>query len=314
MTILTGDNPYSSPAIVYERKFSTDEPEEPSNQAKSGSVFEEALAQRYALDYPGTLSIFSCDETFQAADCDWAVATPDRFVYECGGEEALQRVAESKPADWLLECKLVGGWAARNWSEQGDEEADRIPSYVYTQVQWQLRVLGYQRCDVAALLFGTTFEPFKVYRDEPFIASLKEIAQDFWVNNVLARKPPSPDGTKAYSDFLARRFPHIHTQAKITAPPGAHELASLYEHQRRIIFDARKEQERLGQELMKMVGSSAGLQGPWGEVAWSQVKGRVDVKKLASSLGLPHSVVDGFRGPATRRLTVKIKNQAGKTF
>jgi putative phage-type endonuclease len=297
--VLSGENPYSSPVIVYEDKFQSEAQliakadEDPSDAALNGHVFEPALAERYVMDMAEPLVIVSSPDTYRATDCEWALATPDRFVFR--GPDAAERGKQGGVANWLLECKLVGTRASYNWDLDADTDADRLPPYVYTQVQWQMRVLGYDRCDVAALIYGTTFKKFHINRDDQYIESLQAIADAFWTNHVLKRVPPEPDGTPAYGGFLSRRFGPNRVDTQIEAPPEAEQLVRAYADCSRMEAESKEEKRRIRQTLHLLAGSSSGFEGPWGKVSCLQHKGKVSWAKLAKGEGIGSDVTERYR-------------------
>jgi putative phage-type endonuclease len=304
---IAGENPWSSPALVYESKFLSDaELTErmnafPKDRERNGQVFEAALARRYVMDMPEPLTVVESAATYRASDCEWALATPDRFVFR-GGDHAA-RAKSGDVSDWLLECKLVGSRVADAWQLDAEADAEAVPPYVYTQVQWQMRVLGYDRCDVATLLIGTTFKRFRILYDEPYVDALQQVADEFWQNNVLARRPPEPDGTDQYNEFLARRFSN-RVDAKIEAPEGAEALVRRWQGLRATEKQASKEKKKVLQTLSMMAGSSAGFDGPFGKVTTFSKKGRVDVNALAKGEGISPEVLDRYRGPAEQAVRV----------
>jgi len=317
---IVGENPWSSASSVYEDKFKSEQEllkgaTDMEDRALNGQVFEAALAKRYLLDLPFPADIYESDLTFRATDCPWALATPDRFVFAGTPDETSPRIQRGDPADWLLECKLVGTRAAKGWDiDEAEAEIDQIPPYVYTQVQWQMRVLGYQRADVAALLYGTTFRRFRVERDEEYIATISEIASDFWNDCIVARRPPPPDGTEEYSRFLSRRFPSVLTSAMIETPSGAVELVRRYDTFRRMEKEARLEKDKAGQALQMLVGSALGFQGPWGSVKCTSKRGHVDMKAFLKAQGISEEVVEAFRKPPERSLYVRVAKTKEEVF
>ena len=314
---IAGENPWRSTASVYESKLASraqiekeaaEESKGPNDRMLNGQVFEAALAERYCIDLPAPVSVYLAPEvTYRAADCEWAIATPDRFVYIGERDTMNRRLSAGEPADWLLECKLVGNRIVKGWNideAASDVDADRIPPYVYTQVQWQMRVLDYDRCDVAALFYGSTLRRFTVARDDDYIAALHDIAEDFWFNNVCKRVPPEPDGSWEYARFLDRLHPR-QNDALVDAPEGAEALAQRYEDLRTAEKEAKLEKQRIGQVLQTMVGANLGICGSWGYVKAFDRRGRVDMEALVKGLGLSQSVVEQYRSAPERQLYVK---------
>ena len=315
MAVIAGVQHFASAANVYESKFFSDEylrqlvrKANNSEQAMNGHFFENAIAQRYAYDLPFQVAIAEHKKTFRSAENEWALATPDRFVYQ--GPEADLRADQGDAADWLLECKLVGSRMAYDWANTSKyvmSELDRIPAYVYTQAQWQMKVLAYDRCDVAALIDGTSFFRFSIEKYDDYINSLTKIAEDFWNNNVLKRRPPDPDGTRNYTRFLQRRFPSATIGMLTEVPKGGIQLAQRYEEFRKKEKEAKLEKDKCGQALRIMVGSSAGFKGQWGVVKTYDKKGDLDFKAFIKNEGISEETIKKYRQPPSRLLYIKVK-------
>lgn len=291
MARLSGENPYGGAINVYDDK-TRPEPEAKNGgeldkplivladeRALTGQALEAGIAKRYSMDAPAGIErrILQTATTYQHLTVPWALATPDRFIFEVpegdrvSRASLLQRLKQGKLASHLLECKLVGSRLSRHWNlrETSDEpDCDRIPPYVMVQVQWQMFVLGYERVDVAAVLYGTTYKCFRIARDEAFIEALCTIGESFWKNHVLARVPPPPDGSKGYSEYLARVYPEVCTPT-IEAPEGTLAFALEYVEAQKRESEAKRDKDRAGQALKAIVREAAGLTAPWGRVMWN---------------------------------------------
>jgi len=355
MASISGENPFGGPAGVYDDKTCPldvllERSQRPTNEAETGNVFEAALARRYcmaAAPEPGKVLrvVQSRHKTFRHPTCEWALATPDRFVMCLDRGEQISHAGlvhgiwPEKYEKWLLECKLVGPRMMREWdtSLDADEDADRIPSYVYVQVQWQMFVLEHTRCDVAALLGGTTFRHFRIDRDQPYIDALVKLGDAFWREHVLARVQPPPDGSASYDRLQARLFPEppqppapapagVAEQAYqrmmkrlfpkrfdnlVPAPEGAEEIALRYRRARQAAKEANYQQKICLQTLKQIVAEAPGIRAERFQAFWASSRGNIDVYALAAELGITAAQLDKHRKPPRRGMRVTVYGSDG---
>jgi predicted phage-related endonuclease len=77
-------------------------------------------------------------------------------------------------------------------SEWGAPGTDEIPTDYECQVQWGLGVTGRHRAVVAAMISFDRMVFYSVTRNDRAISIMRERAQAFWHEHVLARVPPEP--------------------------------------------------------------------------------------------------------------------------
>lgn len=317
MARLSGENPYGRPIDVYRDKVEdrTIASAVPDDRAVTGNIMEAAIAKRYVhshttADY--TMRILQTRQTYRHPQVSWALATPDRFVWQAKAKEHVspaslgQRLASGGKADWLLECKLVGARAVQHWivdPQEGDLGCDCIPPYVLVQVQWNMYVLDYGRVDVAALLNGTSFRSFTVYRDDAYIGALIAIGGEFWERNVLGRIPPPPDGSEAYEKYLTEFYPKGNVEIA-EAPEGSEQLAREYRDFLIAEKTAKRQKEERGQALKMLIRERAGIRGAWGIARWSAGNSRIDWDQLALDHGMTPAEIERYRRPGGRVLRV----------
>lgn len=325
MSKLSGENPWGGPIDVWQAKR---EPEAtaleksvaPNNRALTGQLLEAAIAKRYVYEASrgSDLRIVQTATTYRHPQVQWALATPDRFIFKRPASDRIsqaslkQLLKKGSRADWLLECKLVGSRVAKAWNlKEGDEpDCDRIPPYVYVQVQWQAFVLGYDIVDVAALLYGSTFKSFRIERDEEYIRALVAIGEAFWTKNVEQGQPPPPDGSDGYSAYLQSKYPSFGTTF-MAAPEGAGELAAEYVRFREAESEAKKEKVKRGQGLRVLLRDAAGMEGPWGRVWWQLSRGEVDWKSIARDMAIGEDTIEKYRTEDRRSLKVNVTKKEG---
>jgi len=319
---IVGENPWRRPIDVYLSKKGIDQPRsaESEERALTGSILEEGLAQRYVLKAKPAdrdWRIFEPKQTLVNPQMPWVMATPDRFVFDMPagqgdelGKVAMKHASRAYPAECshLLECKLVGR-PVQHWDLRSADSADedRLPVYVYVQVQWQAIVTGVQRVDVAALLNGTGFRVFHVPVNHEYCKNLLDICYKFMVDHVLADVAPDPDGSGSYSRYLSDLCPRNLVDVVDPSEDAAlAELVTNYDAARAVESAAKKDKEHFAQLLKAVVLDRAGFIGQWGKVTWLTSAGQVDYKRLIEDLAVDSATLDKYRTP-TRTLRVTAK-------
>jgi putative phage-type endonuclease len=87
------------------------------------------------------------------------------------------------------DCKTAAGFARRHW---GQEDTDAMPLYYAAQFMQGLDLTGRDRCLCAALIGLDDVALYWVTRDDVTIGAMRQRAQSFWVDHVLADVPPDP--------------------------------------------------------------------------------------------------------------------------
>lgn len=186
---IAGLNPFESPWDVWLRKTGQAPEKDSTSPMEWGNRLEPAIRQKY-VDDTGSM-IWVPPESMFHGELDWARATPDGIVLSSG---------VAKPERWqhLLQCKNVGTWVEKSWTEAP-------PAYVQLQEQWELFVTGLQRADVAALIGGNEFRVYTVHRDQKLIDDLVDIAAAFW-RLVETKTSPPIDDSDACRDHFTKRI------------------------------------------------------------------------------------------------------------
>lgn len=214
---IAGLNPYASPWDVWLRKTGQ-APDESENEAMEwGHRLEPAIRQKY-VDQTGAV-VYVPPESLYHAEHAWARATPDGVVL---GDHTPRTTIE-KPLYWkhLLQCKNVGGWVERSWS-------DAPPIYVQLQEQWEMYVTGMARADVAALIGGNRFQVYTVHREQRLIDDLVTIASDFWRKVETRTAPPVDD-----SDACREHFESKYAKSNAVELVADGELEAVFRRWRR---------------------------------------------------------------------------------
>jgi putative phage-type endonuclease len=87
------------------------------------------------------------------------------------------------------DCKTAAGFARRHW---GAEDTDAMPLHYAAQFAQGVALRGVDRCLCAALIGLDDVALYWISRDDVTIAAMRQRAEAFWVDHVLADVPPDP--------------------------------------------------------------------------------------------------------------------------
>lgn len=173
--VICGVNPYMSAVELWQHKTRRAIPKDISDKpaVKAGNMLEDSVAQWFTA------------ETGQRVmrEDKFCVHPTHKFL---GGN--LDRVLLEGNA--LLECKTTQ--SEKGWGlgfEQGDNV---IPDHYLCQVIHYCAVTGCDTAYIAVLIRGIDFRWFKYDRNEALEQKVIDKEIDFWINNVLADRCPTP--------------------------------------------------------------------------------------------------------------------------
>ena len=279
-----------------------------------GHPMERALVEWYEGQHPDRACVTS--PTRRDRIWDWALATPDRFVFE--GPDAVHRAERAAvglsssdvwlpEAERLVECKNVGFYARQKWIPGSEPE---VPDYVVAQVLWQMRICRVHQATVVVCLAGDPPVELDVPWDEELAGQMFQIVEKFWVDNVVGGEPPAPDGGRAWEEYLARRYPRVTRPEPLEAP----ELDAAVAERLRLkmlVKDAERQISSLEQEICSTIGECDAAVGPWGRATWRMARGKVSWKDYAGALGATAEGAEAHRGEGGRQLRVTLAKGGG---
>jgi putative phage-type endonuclease len=187
---ILGLSPWRTPLDVYRDKVEGTEQTE-TEAMRWGLLLEDVIAREYAAR--AGVRIQRVNTLIRARDREWAIATLDRVVLPARGRARVTG-GELRGADGVLECKVVGPYAAGAWGRGDDPDA--VPLHCAAQCMWYLGITGLPWCDVAALIGGQRLIIRRIERDEETISAMFARAETFWRDHVLARVPPPPSNAR----------------------------------------------------------------------------------------------------------------------
>lgn len=170
---LCGLSPYKTPLDIYLDKINPEVLDnEISEAAHFGNLLEETVAYEYSRRTGNTVSIEN--ETLRHPEYNFAIANIDRWVNN---------------KEFILECKTTHFINKDQW---GEEYTDQIPDSYLVQAAWYAFVCDVPKVDIAVLIGGQNFKIYTYTRNATLEKNLLTVAQNFWVNHVLAGLPPAP--------------------------------------------------------------------------------------------------------------------------
>ena len=263
---ILGISPWQSPADVWARKRGLIPEQEDNLRFKIGRLFEAPIAQIYA-DQEG-VKLLTVDGLYHHPDPSIPlVGTPDRLIV--GKRKGLE-ITTADPA------------VAHTWGEAGTGD---VPLYYAAQVATYMAILNYDEFDIA-VLFGTSdFRIYRMHRDIELENIIIERARNFWNTYIVGDEEPPPDESKAYTNYVAKKYP----SNQLPMVQATEEQAALVEALFNVDAGAKDVAKKL--DLMKnmvkaQIGESEGLDTPYGKVTWKKTKDseKVEWEALAGKL------------------------------
>lgn len=259
---LAGASKWSTPIEIYGTKVLGLEKDQ-TLAMELGDLFEEPLAKLYARRT--NKHLVRCT-TLAHPERDFAMATPDRLVF-------LERVkkAEAEPRDCerLLQLKSTTWRMKPEWGEAG---TDAVPDEYLCQVTWEMGVTGVKLCDVGVLFDKEEFRIYHVPFRERLWEALLTIGERFMVDHVRPRRPPPPDASDQYAEYLKQAFPKEKTQIIKPATPEIETVAhSLFDVEDRIksLTSAANLHKN---QLRTFIGDDTGTFGSFGKITYKRNK------------------------------------------
>lgn len=179
----------------------------------------------------------------------------------------------------------VAEFKSSTWRRASEWDGDEVPVDFNLQCQWYMRATGDRLADLAVLFGVDDFRIKTIAAD----AELQDMCMDamcrFWIDHVKTGKPPPPDASDSYKDFLAKRFPK-NQGAMLEATPEVDVLVALYQEAERRFGGASDELDTIKNSLKALIGTAEGIIGRWGKLTWRAAKdsSRTDWKALAEEL------------------------------
>ena len=209
--------------------------------------------------------------TLKHAEHRLVLATPD----------GIAKFADGTP-DRPLEIKCPRFGKSRDWSAGNFPHDLKVPAYYLCQTMWEMAVTGAQYCDVAVLL-GDELHIIAVPFDKALYDNLRNVAEAFWDNCVLPQKPPQPDDSPSYGDYLRRLYPSAKRAEMLTGSADMLAWAKRYKETTDAIADMEKQRRLARSHLEQHIADASGIDfGRGAKITYTSNKDseRIDVRAL----------------------------------
>jgi putative phage-type endonuclease len=288
---IAGYSPWAEALDVYLAKVEGMTKDE-SRPLLLGHMFEPAIKALYSRD---TGRIVEECPTVQHAECPLLMATPDGFTYNPDGSDPRG-----------LEVKRAGPGTQRHW---GEPDTDQIPPYYVPQVLLEAAVLKVDKVDVVGFFAGDNHY-YQVDYDQAAFDALREVAERFWRDHVVARKPPPVGSSRRIREQLAERFPRSVLAARLATPQEEQLVMGL----RQVRKDLEVLEERKETLELAIKSSMGGLEGIFGKdwaLTWkNDSRGKPNYKALAEELGAtPELIAKHTPVPGPRKFLLKFEEE-----
>lgn len=193
---------------------------------------------------------------------------------------SLDDLAEINGERRVVELKTANFRMAHEWGT-----GDNVPPEYLAQVNWYMRAAGLDKCDLAVLLGGAEFRIYPIAADAELQEMLLDAACRFWTDYVETKKPPPPDSSESYKEFLAGRYPS-HRAPLLESTPAIDALVAKLRAAEAAFEKDSDEIEAAKNGIKAALGDSEGVAGQWGKILWRANKdGQVtDWKALCAEL------------------------------
>lgn len=270
---IMGKSPWASALDIWRAKVEgLDQEETPA--MKRGRILEPAVCQFY-LEESGALELTE-PGTLRHGKEQHALATPDRIARFPEGN----RVVQAKTSRFDSE----------EWGQPGTDE---VPACYILQTQLEMAITGLRVADLPVLMGGADFRIYRIEADSTLQEAELEAIARFWRDHVETKRPPPPDATESYQDWLSQRYPAARAPLRNATQQEVRLVAEL----RLVEAQAERRNTRVNELrnlLRASIGEAEGLEHPEFRVTWRKAKDstRTDWKAVAQELKAPTPIIE----------------------
>lgn len=278
---ICGLNPYSTAITVYMDKLGLSTPVTDNEAMRQGRDLEEYVASRFTEETG--MKVRRANAIYFNPEHPFMLANVDRLLV---GQNAG------------LECKTASAYSADKWAE------GKIPAHYEIQCHHYMAVTGADAWYIACVILGKGFVYQKIDRDEEIISNLVQIEKEFWYKNVLPKKMPSPDGSKAADGIISQYYKTAEEGSVVPLPETAQSALERRLEVMQLIDRLEKEKAEIEQNIKLYMKDTETLEGNKFRVSWKNcVSERIDSKKL--KMKFPSVYKECCKKSTSRRFLVK---------
>lgn len=280
---IAGYNKYGSALTVFNDKLGLSEKFKGNIHTKFGTRMEPEIRDWVQEDFKEetgiTLTTYEYpfmmldkEVDYFSANIDGLGKVDNNYVYYENRDTGEIKTID-KDELFGLEIKTGSEFLKKMWA--GEE----IPDSYYCQVQWYMGITGLKYFLIIYLL-GKEVKWKVIPRNDDDIAALREIAKDFWNNNILKEVPPDPTGNKKETEEITKQqnLDNDFCEVNITG-----NKLSKYIELGTTIKELEKEQEQIKQEIfLEMGDNKKGDDGTYKVSRYEVNRDKFDTKKFKS--------------------------------
>lgn len=245
---ILGLNPFCSPYTVWAIKTGLLDEDDDNEAMRQGRDFEDYVAQRF--DEKSGLKVRRENAIIRNDDYPYIHANIDRKIIGINAG---------------LECKTANAFAMKKF--KGGE----FPESYYAQCVTYMAVREFDRYYLAALILGFDFKIYQltrikddtcpewcessVYVEDEEIKALRQIAIEFWEQNVQTGTPPKMDGSESTTETLHTIYADSKPGAEIELL-GRNKAFEMYGQLGAEIKNLQTQQEIIRQMLKDDLGEN----------------------------------------------------------
>ena len=260
IAVLAGLSRWSSPVAIFEAKVKG-RPELDSYAADLGNEMEAPIAKVWAKRNNRAIAMVDTLVHPDRSKFPLALATPDRAFYRSPIDrgDARAKKRDVRDAEGILQVKSSSWRMRRFWGRDGSAD---VPEEYLVQAIWEGSVAGHREVVFAVDFDKTALHEFRVPVREEIFQALYEIAARFWRDHVMTGKPPPPDGTEAYGEFLDRWFPRDNGAPLATPDEKLEGIIREFLLLRAVDWRLKARKDLLYQTITDAIGEGTGFASP----------------------------------------------------
>jgi predicted phage-related endonuclease len=158
-------------------------------------------------------------------------------------------------------------------ADWGSDGSDVVPKQYVVQCQhnmFVLRARGFQVSEalVPVLVDLSEFRIYRVPYAHDVASALAKQACLWWEKHVVGKRPPPPDGTPSYQDYLDTAYPKPQRGAEIVAPSEMTRWAANYQEAHAAKKQAERQLREAEQQLCIALGEAESIVGDGWRASW----------------------------------------------
>jgi putative phage-type endonuclease len=204
------------------------------------------------------------------------------------------------PRKTLVQAKTASIRVEHHWGEDGSED---VPDYYRAQIEQEMAVAGFERCDVAVLLGNEDHRIYPIERNPTLGDALLEIGARFWRDYIVADVPPPITASRDTGDYLRERHPADRLPLRAWTEEAL-ALTELLASAKRLRKQAEQEEVVLINQLKALIGDATGFgAGDRRQITWKcDSRGKPQWREIALALSASPELIEQYAGVPNRVL------------